>query len=92
MLNQLLTFVSSLQDNERCKTSNDANSVGHGKNFVVSTVLQYCLKVDGLLSYLFQVGSAEKTEDPNYDAHVAKFDVMIADMNECKGYTVLWQL
>lgn len=32
---------------------------------------------------LATVGSAEKTEDPNYDAHVAKFDVMIADMNEC---------
>jgi len=32
---------------------------------------------------LAKVGASERTTDPNYDAHVAKFDVMIADMNEC---------
>jgi hypothetical protein len=31
-----------------------------------------------------QVGGAETTSDSNYDAHVAHFDVMIADMNECE--------
>jgi hypothetical protein len=33
---------------------------------------------------VIQVGGAETTSDSNYDAHVAHFDVMIADMNECE--------
>ena len=33
---------------------------------------------------LENVGASEKTVDEDYDAHVAKFNNMITDMNECE--------